>query len=101
MLTKELFCSIINRTLSVEDFILKASQINIDLFATEVYEYAMDLQSTLLKEFFTDEGVRTIEWWLYEHDRTKPGIWDKDGNIIPVYTVDELWDFLKDDYIKK
>ena len=66
----------------------------------------------LWEAYFNEDGQDTISWWVFEyHDIEKdfdndgnyigedkdPGMWDKDENIIPMITIEDLWKSVKDD----
>ena len=66
----------------------------------------------LWEAYFNKDGQDTISWWVFEyHDIEKdfdndgnyigeykdPGMWDKDENIIPMITIEDLWKSVKDD----
>ena len=66
----------------------------------------------LWEAYFNEDGQDTISWWVFEyHDIEEdfdndgnyigedkdPGMWDKDENIIPMITIEDLWKSVKDD----
>lgn len=65
----------------------------------------------LLEAYFTEDGCDTISWWAYEYhnieedfdndgnyigEDIEPGMWDKDENVIPMITIKDLWEYVKD-----
>ena len=66
----------------------------------------------LWEAYFNEDGQDTISWWTFEyHDIEEdfdnngnyigedkdPGMWDKDDNVIPMITIEDLWEYVKDD----
>ena len=112
MITYEKFKDIIVKYIQfskVEDQLYKMG-INItDGILGETTEYYFD---GLFEAYFNEDGQNTISWWVFEyHDIEKdfdndgnyigedkdPGMWDKDGNIISMITIEDLWKSVKDD----
>ena len=69
----------------------------------------------LCEAYFNEDGQDTITWWAFEyHDieddfdndgnyiggAKDPGMWDKNNNIIPMITIEDLWEYVKDDRIE-
>ena len=112
MITYEKFKDIIVKYIQfskVEDQLYKMG-INItEGLLGETTEYYFD---GLLEAYFNEDGQDTISWWVFEyHDIGKdfdndgnyigedkdPAMWDKDENIIPMITIEDLWKSVKDD----
>lgn len=112
MITYEKFKDIIVKYIrfsKVENQLYKMG-INItDGLLGETTEYYFDW---LLEAYFNEDGQDTISWWVFEyHDIGKdfdndgnyigedkePSMWDKDENIIPMITIEDLWKSVKDD----
>lgn len=77
-----------------------------DDFGIEVFELPLGLSGAKLAELtytnhFTDKGIDTINWWLYERVSFYNGefneIYDKDGDVLPSETIEDLWELVKDD----
>ena len=66
----------------------------------------------LWEDYFNKDGQDTISWWVFEYhdiendfdndgnyigEDKDPGMWDKDENIIPMITIEDLWKSVKDD----
>ena len=66
----------------------------------------------LWEAYFNEDGQDTISWWAFEYhdieydfdndgnyigEDKDPGMWDKDENIIPMITIENLWESVKDD----
>lgn len=71
--------------------ILGSSLIDLD-----VINYGDTLFNNIMNILFDEEGVDTIDWWLYEKNfRPDYKMWDRDGNEIPTETTDDLWEIIK------
>lgn len=75
-----------------------------NFFELKPIEYIDELFDEILKAYFEEHAIDTIYWYLFEHnDKSKPGMWDEDGNVIPMETIEDLWhyvkNYLKDDII--
>ena len=53
---------------------------------------------TTINILFEEEGVDDINWWLFERPMSPPGpkMWDSDGKEIPIETIEDLWNIVKD-----
>ena len=66
----------------------------------------------LWEAYFNEDGQDTITWWAFEYhdmevdfdndgnyigENKNPGMWDKDDNVIPMITIEDLWEYVKDD----
>lgn len=66
------------------------------LIDLDVINYGDTLFNNIMNILFDEEGVDTIDWWLYEKNfRSDYKMWDKDGNEIPTETTDDLWEIIK------
>lgn len=71
--------------------ILGSSLIDLD-----VINYGDTLFNNIMNILFDEEGVDTVDWWLYEKNfRPDYKMWDRDGNEIPTETTDDLWEIIK------
>lgn len=71
--------------------ILGSSLIDLDVIV-----YGDTLFNNIMNILFDEEGVDTIDWWLYEKNfRPDYKMWDRDGNEIPTETTDDLWEIIK------
>lgn len=87
------FKDLIKNHLEFEDLVDSLSIIlNYD---NPIVEYSEDLFNQLLQKDFDKEDIDTIYWWMYElGDKSKPSMWDKDGNVIPMESIEDLWNFI-------
>lgn len=68
-----------------------------NLFECDWVDYTAMLFDNTLNFLFKEEGVDTINWWLYEKDgRSDMKIWDETGKEIPTETLDDLWEIVKE-----
>lgn len=60
-------------------------------------EYGALLFERVINILFDMEGVDNINWWLYEKPilSLSTRIWDADGNEIPMETIEDLWNIVK------
>lgn len=105
----ENFNNILNAIRKIDTFVDKASDLNIDLFDTPLFDGIMTLEKELLTQTYTEEGYDWIMWYLYDlpsmqeknlngEDNKEPYAWDKYGNPIVLNTDRELWLMLEKDY---
>lgn len=70
-------------------------------FELKPIEYIGQLFDEVLNAYFEEIALDVIYWWLFDHDdKSKPGMWDEDGNVIPMETIEDLWHYIKT-YLKK
>ena len=60
-------------------------------------EYGALLFERVINILFDMEGVDDINWWLYEKPilSSSTRMWDANGNEIPMETVEDLWNVVK------
>lgn len=96
MITKEEFRDLILKHKEWDKRITEVSDtLNCNIWEADWVEYSALLFDKVLEFLFTEEGIDNIAWWIWE----KPehgGLWDKDGNDIPIDTIDDLWELIKD-----
>lgn len=101
MITKDEFFNLISEYKRWSDKIDKISDVLSisNLFECDWIDYTSILFGNTLNLVFTEEGVDTIYWWLYEKaGRPDFKMWQNDKEI-PTETIDDLWEIVKD-YIK-
>jgi len=63
-------------------------------------DYSARLFEHTLEILFNEEGVNIITWWLFElEDKSKDCMWDKNGKVIPMKTIEDLWNYVKEERI--
>jgi len=99
MITKDNFNILINNHLAWDKRIDSVCKVlDCDIFDADWVEYSNTLFTRVLHILFTDDAVETITWWMYEHtDKDKDAMWDETGKVIPMKTVEDLWNFVKDE----
>lgn len=99
MVTKEEFIDLIKRHCAWEKRIDSVQEIlNCNIFEADWVEYANHLFDKALKISFSESAVDTVMWWIYEHtDKEKEAMWDENGKVIPMKTVEDLWNFVKEE----
>lgn len=66
------------------------------LFECDWIDYAAQLFENTINMLFTNDGIDTINWWIYDkRGRSDFKMWDKDDNEIPTETIDDLWNIIK------
>jgi len=90
----------------------KLREMNIDVVECPMFDTTGYYLDRLWEAYFTEEGGDTISWWMFEYhdleedfdtdgnfigEEMKPGMWDKDGNVIPMITIEDLWNEVKDE----
>lgn len=97
MISKEQFVEVIEALQAASDFLDRScDELSIDLYDIEPVSSLYKLESIIFKSNFTNEAIDVIEWWLYEYNRVEPAMWDADHNVIPMETVEDLWNYVKD-----
>ena len=86
-------------------------RMRIEIVDSPLFETPGFLLDWLWEECFTDEGVDTINWYMFEHrdladdfdyrgecliDDEDPVMWDNEKNPIPMRTIEDLWNYVKD-----
>jgi hypothetical protein len=85
---------------------------NIEVFESPLFETTGYYFDWLWEAYFTEDGCDTISWWAFEYhnleedfdsngnyigEKMEPGMWDKDENVIPMVTIEDLWNEVKDE----
>ena len=112
MITYEKFKEIIVRYIIFSKCESTLRESNIEIFESPLFETTGYYLDWLLEAYFTESGVDTINWWMFEYHtleedfdkngnyigdpNKEPGMWDKDDNIIPMITIEDLWNEVKD-----
>lgn len=95
MISKEQFVEVIEALQAASDFLDRSHDLYIDLYDIEPVNSLYKLESIIFKTNFTEEAIDVIDWWLYEYDKVEPAMWDADKNVIPMETVEDLWEYCK------
>lgn len=99
MITKEEFIDLISKQQEWSNRIDQISKI-LDapaFFENDWVEYTSILFDKTLNLLFTEEGVDDINWWMYEKSGNPEfKMWDENNNEIPIETIDNLWDIVKE-----
>ena len=110
MITFEKFKEIITKYIQFSKVEEQLRKMNIDLVESPLFSTPGYYLDWLWEAYFTEEGCDTISWWMFEYhdlaedfdnegkyigDEMKPGMWDKDDNVIPMVTIEDLWNEVK------
>lgn len=68
-------------------------------YESDFVEHAEELFNSLLKLLFTEEGIDTINWWLYEKSTDPDLKMSKDGEELPCETLDDLWLLIREERV--
>jgi len=69
-------------------------------FNIDWIEYSARLFEHTIEILFNNEGVEIINWWLFElEDKSGDCMWDEDGKVIPMKTIEDLWNYVKEERI--
>jgi hypothetical protein len=116
MITYEKFREIIVKYINFYRCEDQLRKMNINIFESPLFDTAGYFFDWLWEAYFTEDGCDTISWWAFEyHDleedfdnngeyigdpEKQPGMWDKDDNVIPMITIEDLWNEVKDQRLK-
>lgn len=94
--TKEDFIEITLSYLTCLKDINKLYYLNVHFEGTSIYKFNHLMYAKYIISNFTDEGVDWINWWVFEKsdDQTLKA-YDKDYKEIPMETIDDLWNYVK------
>lgn len=92
------FKDLIEKHLWWENKLTNISEImNCNLYDADWIDYTEKLFDKILKDYFDNSNIDIIYWWMYEHtDKNKEAMWDKDGNVIPMKTIEDLYNYVSE-----
>ncbi|MBR2248734.1 MAG: hypothetical protein IJ880_17265 [Bacilli bacterium] len=112
MITYEKFKEIIVKYIHFTQCENKLRRMNIDVFESPLFDTTGYYLDWLWEAYFEEDAVDTINWWMFEyHDLDEdfdlngkyvgdpdiePGMWDKDDKVIPMITIEDLWNEVQD-----
>lgn len=102
MITKTQFEKVIKECQNFDNLYDKLIDLKIDILESPFYDSFWSLQSELLKLSFSESGIDTINWWMFEKNYGKEEslkMWNKNDVEIPMTTIDDLWNEVKDERI--
>jgi len=116
MITYEKFKEIIVRYIKFYKCEDQLRKMNIEIFDSPLFETTGYYFDWIWEAYFTEDGCDTINWWTFEYHNLeedfdnngeyigdpdmKPGMWDKDDNVIPMLTIEDLWNEVKDQRLR-
>jgi hypothetical protein len=116
MITYEKFREIIVKYINFYKCEDQLRKMNIDIFESPLFDTTGYFFDWLWEAYFTEDGCDTINWWAFEYHNLEddfdnngeyigdpdkePGMWDKDDNVIPMLTIKDLWNEVKDQRLK-
>ena len=116
MITYEKFKEIIVKYINFYKCEDQLRRMNIDIFESPLFDTTGYFFDWLWESNFTEDGCDTISWWAFEYHNLEddfdnnggyigdpdkePGMWDKDDNVIPMLTIEDLWNEVKDQRLR-
>ena len=115
MITYEKFKDIIVKYIKFYKCEDQLRKMNIEIFDSPLFETIGYYFDWLWEAYFTEDGCDTINWWTFEYhnleedfddngnyigEKMEPGMWDKDNKVIPMVTIEDLWNEVKDQRLK-
>lgn len=111
MITYEQFKEIIIKYIHFAKCEDNLRKMNIDIFESPLFDTVGHYLDWLWEAYFDEYGIDSINWFLFEHrdlaedfdeygncliDEEEPAVWDKNDNPIPMRTIEDLWEDVKD-----
>ena len=92
MISKEKFTEIIENDRTYHDIIDRIEKYGILFYESEPHKCYYNLFDFILEQYFNEDGIDLIYWWLYE-DVDKI-ITSEDGSKIELNSARDLYDYL-------
>ena len=111
MITYEQFKEIIVKYIRFRKTEDQLYKMDIDIFGSSIFDTIGYYLDWLWEAYFDEYGIDSIDWFLFEHrdlvedfdkngnclvDEEEPAVWDKNDNPIPMRTIEDLWEDVKD-----
>jgi hypothetical protein len=115
MITYEKFKDIIVKYINFYKCEDQLRKMNIEIFESPIFETTGYYFDWLWEAYFTEDGCDTISWWAFEYhnieedfdnngeyigEKMEPGMWDNNDNVIPMVTIEDLWNEVKDQRLR-
>lgn len=115
MITYEKFKDIIVKYINFYKCEDQLRKMNIEIFDSPIFETTGYYFDWLWEAYFTEDGCDTISWWAFEYhnieedfdnngeyigEKMEPGMWDNEDNVIPMVTIEDLWNEVKDQRLR-
>ena len=104
---KKVFTEYIQHRIKGRDALDEACEIKIiDIdFIFGLSQHQEQSADLLFEYIFGTDALDWVNWWLYEKNgpisHSPLEAYDKDGNIIPTDTIDDLWNLIEECYVDK
>lgn len=98
MISKEEFIDLISNHIKWDNKLDEVEKI-LGIMPLEIdwIEYSAILFDKILYFLFDKETVDIITWWMWEKsENPKLKMFDENGEEIPIGTIDDLWNVIKD-----
>lgn len=105
MITKKDFKEFVESSQKITEFFDNCYKIGIDIH--KVRDNIGHIEYLLIKENFGEDGYGWFTWWMYDLPSLKKSspndnhAFESDGTPIKLDTVDDLYDFLLENYSNK
>lgn len=111
MITYEKFKDIIVKYIAFAKADKVLRDFNIDIIESPFFDTTGYYLDWLWEAYFTEEGCDIISWWIFEYheleedfdnngeyvgEPMKPGMWDENDKVIPMVTIEDLWEAVKE-----
>lgn len=96
MIGKEKFTELIQEYYKQDKRVDKLSELLPNCYDSPIIEYGWKMFDELKNAYFNEDGVDWIDYFLYENPEK---CYYQDGVKIPLKTIDDLWEVIKDNRI--
>ena len=111
MITFNKFKEIIVKYIRFSHMEEQLRKMNIDIVETPLFSTSGYFLDWLWEAYFEEDAQDTIAWWMFEYHELaedfdddgnfiggemEPGMWDKDDKVIPMITIEDLWNEVQD-----
>lgn len=93
MISKEEFVKIIKNDKIYHTIIDKIEKYGISFYESEPHKCYYNLFDFVLEQYFNEDGIDLIYWWLYE-DVDKVITNEEDNSTIELNSAEDLYDYL-------
>lgn len=96
MVTKESFLKTLAIQRKGSNYVDTLYDHGVNIIETDLNEAFGEVFDQWVFSNFNEEGTDWVFWYVYERTRKtgEPDAWDEGGNVIPMETDEDLWNFL-------
>ena len=98
LLSKKDFIKLIEGIQGFSKYLDKLDDLKVYVIESELHEYPYRLFDFIIGQAFDEDGEDWINYYLYELPSLGEGdhVFGKDGTVIPLKNIDDLWELVKD-----